>query len=118
MNFLDTWNGGNLSLQVHATTDYAFEVFNSSYGHHESYYYIDAMPQAGTYLGIKEGAKVEEFVEALKAAQETGEMDATEYVNKVPVKKHDHVFIPGGTVHSSGEGGSRTGDRRLLFCHI
>ena len=104
VNFLDTWNGGNLSLQVHATTDYAFEVFNSSYGHHESYYLMDAMPQAGVYLGIKEGAKVGEFVQALEQAQKTGHLDDAKYVNKVPVKKHDHVFIPGGTVHSSGAG--------------
>ncbi|MDR2156563.1 MAG: class I mannose-6-phosphate isomerase, partial [Clostridiales Family XIII bacterium] len=105
VNFLDTWNGGNLSLQVHPTAAYAFEVFNSSYGHHESYYIFDATPQSGVYLGLKQGVRKEDFVEALKQAQETGVMDDTLYVNKVPVKKHDHVFIPGGTVHSSGAGG-------------
>lgn len=104
VNFLDTWNGGNLSLQVHPTTDYAYEVFNSSYGHHESYYILDAKPEASVYLGMKEGTKVDEFVEALEQAQETGEMDDGKYVNQIPVKKHDHVFIPGGTVHSSGQG--------------
>jgi len=105
VNFLDTWGGGNLSLQVHPTTDYAFEVFNSSYGHHESYYIMDSTERSSVYLGLKEGTKVSEMVEDLKAAQEPGVIfDDKKYVNNFPVKKHDHVFIPGGTVHSSGEG--------------
>ena len=28
---------------------------------------------------------------------------AEEYVNKIPVKKHDHVLIPAGTIHCSGK---------------
>ncbi|TQI68930.1 class I mannose-6-phosphate isomerase [Clostridium sp. KNHs216] len=105
VNYLDTWGGGNLSLQVHPTTDYAFEVFNSSYGHHESYYIMDATDHSSVYLGLKEGTKVPELVQALKDAQNPGVgFDDTKYINKLPVKKHDHVFIPGGTVHCSGEG--------------
>lgn len=105
VNFLDTWGGGNLSLQVHPTTDYAFEVFNSSYGHHESYYIMDATDHSSVYLGLKEGVKVPELVEALKDAQNPGVgFDDKKYINNIPVKKHDHVFIPGGTVHCSGEG--------------
>ena len=104
VNFLDTWGGGNLSLQVHPTTDYAFEVFNSSYGHHESYYIFDATDHSSVFLGLKEGAKVSEMVEDLEKAQETAQFDASKYVNQISVKKHDHVFIPGGTVHCSGEG--------------
>ncbi len=105
VNYLDTWGGGNLSLQVHPTTDYAYEVFNSSYGHHESYYIMDATDHSSVYLGLKEGTKVPELVQALKDAQNPGVgFDDTKYINKLPVKKHDHVFIPGGTVHCSGEG--------------
>ena len=29
---------------------------------------------------------------------------AEQYVNRIPVKKHDHVLIPAGTVHCSGAG--------------
>lgn len=105
VNYLDTWGGGNLSLQVHPTTDYAFEVFNSSYGHHESYYIMDSTEQSSVYLGLKEGTKVPELVDALKDAQNPGVgFDDTKYINNIPVKKHDHVFIPCGTVHASGAG--------------
>ena len=36
---------------------------------------------------------------------EKGEIQfpAEKYVNKVPVKKHDHVAIPAGTIHCSGK---------------
>ena len=44
------------------------------------------------------------MVSDLKKAEESGEFDAAKYVNRIPVKKHQHVFIPSGTVHSSAEG--------------
>ena len=105
INFLDTWHGGNLSLQVHPLTSYAFDVFNSSYGHHESYYILDSSDHSSVYLGLKEGIKVSNMVEELLEAQKGTEIfDDSKYVNNIPVKKHDHVFIPSGTVHASGEG--------------
>ncbi len=103
-NILDTWEGGNLSLQVHPTTAYAMEAFNAARGHHESYYILDTKGNKSVYLGLKEGAHKEEFIKALEEAQISGQFDETRYVNQVPVKKHDHLSIPGGTLHCSGEG--------------
>ena len=39
------------------------------------------------------------------ALGEKGEIlfDAEKYVNRIPVKKHDHILIPAGTVHCSGK---------------
>ena len=44
------------------------------------------------------------MAEDMKRA-EKGEIPfpAEKYVNKIPVKKHDHVLIPAGTVHCSGK---------------
>ena len=40
----------------------------------------------------------------LRAAEKGEELfPAEKYVNKIPVKKHDHVLIPAGTVHCSGK---------------
>ena len=40
---------------------------------------------------------------ALEEAQRGGRpFPAEEFVNRIPVKKHDHVLIPAGTVHCSG----------------
>ncbi len=102
-NYLDTWQGGNLSLQVHPTVSYSHEVFNSDYGHHESYYMMDVMDDSSVYLGMKEEADFDEMIAAMKEAQETGKFDDTKYINRIPMKKHDHIYIPGGTIHASGE---------------
>lgn len=104
-DFLDTIGGGNLSLQVHPTTEYIAEKFNMRYTQDESYYILDAADaDAGVYLGVKKGTDPDAFIGALKEAQETGEMDVERYVNKFPAKKHDHFLIPAGTVHCSGKG--------------
>ncbi len=104
INYLDTWGGGNLSLQVHPTASYGIPTFNAHAGHHESYYMMDTTDHSTVYLGLKEGTKVSEMVEALQEAEKSGVFDDAKYVNKIPVKKHQHVFIPSGTVHCSGEG--------------
>ncbi len=105
-NYLDTWHGQNLSLQVHPTKVYAQRMFNADTGHHESYYMMDTMEGTGddshVYLGVKTGVTLKELVAAFEEAQETGKFDDKKYLNDFPMKKHDHVYIPAGTVHASG----------------
>ena len=102
-DFLDTMQGGNLSLQVHPTNEFAQKEFGLPYTQDESYYLLDAGEDAVVYLGLKEGINPTEMIEDLRAAQR-GEMlfDAEKYVNKLPAKKHDHYLIPAGTIHCSG----------------
>ncbi|WP_026923530.1 class I mannose-6-phosphate isomerase [Glycomyces arizonensis] len=102
-DFLDTMEGGNLSLQVHPLTDYIQQTFGMHYTQDESYYMLDAGEDAVVYLGTKDGVDREAMLEDLRVA-ETGErpFDAEKYVNAFPAKKHDHFLIPAGTIHSSG----------------
>lgn len=102
-DFLDTMQGGNLSLQVHPTNEFAQREFGLPYTQDESYYLLDAAPDAVVYLGLKEGIDKVQMIEDLRAAQR-GEIifDAEKYVNKLPAKKHDHYLIPAGTIHCSG----------------
>ncbi len=102
-DFLDTMGGGNLSLQVHPTTQFIRENFGMYYTQDESYYLLDAGEKAVVYLGVKNGVDREAMIEDLRKAQR-GEIvfDAEKYVNKIPAKKHDHFLIPGGTIHCSG----------------
>lgn len=102
-DFLDTMNGGNLSLQVHPLHRYIREHFGMAYTQDESYYMLDARPDASVYLGLKEGIDRNRMMADLRAAQD-GELTfpADTYVNRWPARKHDHFLIPSGTIHCSG----------------
>lgn len=102
-DFLDTMGGQNLSLQVHPLTEYIQEKFHMHYTQDESYYILDGEEDACVYLGVKTGVDKKKMLDDLESA-ERGEMifPAEDYVNCFPVKKHDHVLIPAGTIHCSG----------------
>lgn len=102
-DFLDTMQGGNLSLQVHPLTDYIQSAFGMHYTQDESYYLLDAADDATVYLGTRTGIDRDEMTADLRRAA-TGaiEFPAEKYINAFPAQKHDHFLIPAGTVHCSG----------------
>ncbi len=103
-DFLDTMDGGNLSLQVHPTVSYIREQFGMTYTQDESYYLLDAEDDAEVYLGLREDIDPKQMIDELKTAQEGGSsFVASRHVQTWKVKKHDHVLIPAGTVHCSGK---------------
>lgn len=102
-DFLDTMNGGNLSLQVHPIIDYIQQNFGMHYTQDESYYILDAKDDACVYLGIKEDVDKNDLISALKDGQQGKVFEADKYINKFKVKKHDHISIPAGTIHCSGK---------------
>lgn len=105
-DFLDTMDGGNLSLQVHPTTQYIRDTFGMNYTQDESYYILDAKEDATVFLGLKTGIEPCKMIAELQKAQNTGAtFEAEKYVNVFPAKKHDHFLIPNGTVHCSGMNG-------------
>lgn len=104
-DFLDTMGGGNLSLQVHPLTEYIQETFGIPYTQDESYYFLDVEEDTFVYLGLQDGVNPDAMIRELKQAQDEGIMfDADKHVKKWPVRKHDHVSIPAGTVHCSTAG--------------
>lgn len=103
-DFLDTIQGGNLSLQVHPTTQYIRDQFGMQYTQDESYYLLDADDDATVYLGLKTGIDKDEMIASLNESQNTGKsFDAEKFVNRFPAHKHDHFLIPNGTIHCSGK---------------
>lgn len=103
-DFLDTMEGGNLSLQVHPLTQYIQATFGMHYTQDESYYLLDCVDDAYVYLGVKEGVDPAQMEKDLYAAQKGAFFDADKYANRVPVHRHSHVLIPAGTLHCSGAG--------------
>ena len=103
-DFLDTMDGGNLSLQVHPLTEYIQERFGLSYTQDESYYLLDAGADACVYLGLREDIDQSAMIHALQDAQTSGQpFPAEKYVNRFSAQKHDHFLIPAGTIHCSGK---------------
>ncbi|WP_297206116.1 class I mannose-6-phosphate isomerase [uncultured Pluralibacter sp.] len=104
-DFLDTIGGQNLSFQVHPLTDYIQQQFGMHYTQDESYYILDAEPDAVVYLGTKTGTEPQAMLDDLRqAARGEKAFDDARFVNQIPARKHDHFLIPAGTVHCSGSG--------------
>lgn len=102
-DFLDTMEGGNLSLQVHPLTHYIQERFGMPYTQDESYYLLDAGENGCVYLGLRSDAEPRKMAADLAlAAKGNFRFPDQKYINKWPAKRHDHFLIPAGTVHCSG----------------
>jgi mannose-6-phosphate isomerase class I len=103
-DFLDTFDGGNLSLQCHPRPGYIREQFGETFTQDETYYILDSKPGAVVYLGFREEIDPRDFRQALERSFAEGiAIDVERYVHTEPAERHALFLIPNGTIHCSGK---------------
>lgn len=89
----------NLSVQVHPDNFLAQQLENYPYGKTEFWYVMQAQPGAEICYGLNETAQdLDQLKEALS------QQDLLRYLQKVPVREGDVVYLPAGTVHALTKG--------------
>jgi len=103
-DFLDTFDGGNLSIQCHPRPVYMKDNFGENFTQEETYYILDTKDNASVFLGFRENAEPEKFRKDLESSfEENTSLDPEKYFLSHEVKKHDLLLIPYGTIHGSGK---------------
>ena len=104
-DYLDTVNGGNLSVHCHPRARYMEDVFGWPYPQHETYYLMVGGEQGRVFLGLRDDVDVAEFHRLAEQAEQLGlPLDIEDYVQVFGAEAHRLFCVPAGTPHGSGEG--------------
>jgi hypothetical protein len=104
-DYLDTVDGGNLSVHCHPREEYMRDVFGWPYTQHETYYVMVGGESGRVFLGLRGNVDIEAFHRDAKEAHLLGEpFDIERHVQVFPATPHQLFCVPAGTPHGSGVG--------------
>ena len=103
-DFSDTLDQNSLSLQLYPDTDFIHDNLGIYYIQEKSYYVMDAKSQAKISLNLKKNIDIQGLELALRDTQEQNKnLSVDKLLDEYKIKTHDHISIPSGVLHSSGE---------------
>jgi mannose-6-phosphate isomerase class I len=104
-DYLDTVDGGNLSVHCHPQAEYMSRVFGWPYTQHETYYVMVGGEGARVFLGLRDGVDVNAFRrDADRAQRDESAFDVERHVQTFSAIPHQLFCVPAGTPHGSGSG--------------
>jgi len=103
-DYLDTYNGDNLSIQCHPRPHYIENEFGENFTQEEAYYIVDTKDDALVFLGFNENIDPEMFrTELEQSYNQSVPVNIDKYVQSHKASKHELFLIPYGTIHGSGK---------------
>ncbi len=93
---------GSMPIHNHPDTDYNRRNFNEPLGRYETYYIVEAYPDAGTMMGFKEDADLEECERLCRESKNQKVFDWQKFIRRWATNVGDLFLIPPGTEHGHG----------------
>jgi hypothetical protein len=97
-----SYERASMPIHNHPDTDYVRRNFNEPLGRYETYYIAEAYEDAGTMMGFKESANLEEYERLCRESKNQKELDWQKYICRWPTNVGDLFLIPPGTEHGHG----------------
>jgi hypothetical protein len=93
---------GSMPIHNHPDTEYNQRNFNEPLGRYETYYIVEAYPDAGTMMGFKEDADLEEYERLCRDSNNRKVFDWQKFIRRWNTNVGDLFLIPPGTEHGHG----------------
>jgi hypothetical protein len=93
----------SMPIHIHPNTEYVQRHFNEPLGRYETYYITEAYEGAGTWLGFKDDADIEEWDRLCRESSNLKEISNwKDFIKRWDNNVGDLYLIPGGTIHAHG----------------
>jgi len=92
----------SMPLHNHPDSGYVKRNFNEPLGRYETYYIVEAYDDAGTMMGFKESADLEEYERLCRESNNGKTLDWQKFICRWPTNVGDLFLIPPGTEHGHG----------------
>jgi len=97
-----SYERASMPIHNHPDTDYVKRNFNEPLGRYETYYIVEAYEDAGTMMGFKESANLEEYERLCRESKNQKVFDWQKFICRWPTNVGDLFLIPPGTEHGHG----------------